>query len=471
MTERSLPPGWAWTTLGEVAEYTNGRGFKKSEWGASGRPIIRIQNLTGSGNTYNYYSGDVLAKHIVEPNDLLVSWAATLSVHRWREPREGALNQHIFKVEASNAIESRFLEHSLRFVLADMYRAAHGSGIVHITRGKFEATPIALPPLSEQRRIVDVLEDHLSRLDAAARSLATASQRVMPLRASSVAFNRADFDQQSGAERLDQILSARAKLVKSKRRASPVSPGYDLDLPRGWITASVDQLSWDIQYGTSSKTGPVSSRSDVPVLRMGNIQDGDIESHNLKYLPADDPSIDGLILETGDLLFNRTNSAELVGKTAVFRDQLPRATFASYLIRCRPVPGVSTEWISHVANSPIGRRYVASVMSQQVGQANVNGTKLASMPIPIAPAQVERQLLEDISESRATAKRLHIAIVSANARSVNLRRSLLRAAFNGELVDQDPSDEPADVALAKLRAAATSSPQPRRAREKSGAAR
>src|SRR5258708_3170634 len=83
-------------TLGEVGEYINGRGFAKSEWSTHGRPIIRIQDLTGTGDAPNYYAGWVEDKYLVQPDDLLVSWAATLGAFIWRGP-EGWLNQHIFK--------------------------------------------------------------------------------------------------------------------------------------------------------------------------------------------------------------------------------------------------------------------------------------------------------------------------------------------------------------------------------------
>src|SRR5438105_4958984 len=115
--------------------YLNGRGFKKSEWSDIGRPIIRIQNLTGSGESFNYYNGDAEDRHTVREGDLLVSWAATLGVYVWRGP-EAVLNQHIFKVESQ--IEPAFHRHLLEHVLSDLQRQTHGSGMVHITKDKFD---------------------------------------------------------------------------------------------------------------------------------------------------------------------------------------------------------------------------------------------------------------------------------------------------------------------------------------------
>ncbi len=86
------PPGWAWARLGDLGNYWNGRGFKKSEWRESGRQIIRIQDLTSSRERPNYFQGKVDERHIVRHGDLLVSWAATLGVYVWRG-EEAVLNQ------------------------------------------------------------------------------------------------------------------------------------------------------------------------------------------------------------------------------------------------------------------------------------------------------------------------------------------------------------------------------------------
>ncbi|WP_404315534.1 restriction endonuclease subunit S [Prescottella equi] len=469
MTDRELPPGWVWTTLGELGQsglFSDGDWVESKDQDPSGgNRLIQLADIgvgafkDKSSRWMNDEAFSRLRCTELAQDDILIA--------RMPDPLGRACLCPALPYRSATVVDVAILRPNRKIVLprwlmwainsdevsARISEFATGTTRRRISRKNLTKIEIPLPPLPEQHRIVEALEDHLSRLDAAGRSLSTASQRLAPLRVSAVkiALGRPIENQRehTAAERLDRIIGDRSRLV-SKRRAKPVAPAYELDLPSGWVTASVDQLSWDIQYGTSAKTGPAKAATDVPVLRMGNLQSGDIDVDNLKFLPENDRSLEGLILDSGDLLFNRTNSAELVGKTAVFRDQLPRATFASYLIRCRPAPGVNADWISHIANSPIGRHYITSVMSQQVGQANVNGTKLAAMPIPLAPAGIEAQILEEISETRSSTARTRTQIGAAGSRSAALRRSLLRAAFNGELVDQDPTDEPAEVALAKL---------------------
>src|SRR5438128_2167489 len=126
-----LPSGWAWTRLGNIGNYWNGRGFKKSEWRETGRQIIRIQDLTGTRDKPNYFQGEVDPKQVVRHGDLLVSWAATLGVYVWRG-EEAVLNQHIFRVDSF--IDRDFHYYLIAHVLNELRRQTHGSGIVHITR-------------------------------------------------------------------------------------------------------------------------------------------------------------------------------------------------------------------------------------------------------------------------------------------------------------------------------------------------
>jgi type I restriction enzyme S subunit len=147
------------------------------------------------------------------------------------------------------------------------------------------------------------------------------------------------------------------------------------ELPEGWVWTRVGEVSRSIQYGTSDKA--TDDPSGIPVLRMGNIQDGKPDFTNLKYLPKDWAHRDEFILEGGDVLFSRTNSAELVGKTAVYKGGSPEAVFASYLIRVRvDSSACAPDFLALVINSSYGRGCIRSVVSQQVGQANVNGQSL-----------------------------------------------------------------------------------------------
>ena len=148
---------------------------------------------------------------------------------------------------------------------------------------------------------------------------------------------------------------------------------------------------------------------------------------------------------------SRTNSAELVGKSAVFTAS-DRMTFASYLIRVRVSGRCDPHWAALVINGAPGRQYIASVRSQQVGQANVNGTKLAAMPIPLPPLEEQRRIVQEVEERLSRIDAMRASIERAQRRSAALRAAILERGFRGELVPQDPSDEPAEALLARIRA-------------------
>ena len=238
---------------------------------------------------------------------------------------------------------------------------------------------------------------------------------------------------------------------KSRYRepASP-SPRDLADLPEGWAWATVEQVSEVVQYGTSAKAS--TDPDGVPVLRMGNIVDGRLSTDALKYLPAGHSEFPDLLLDAGDVLFNRTNSAELVGKTAVYRGVPSPCSFASYLIRVRLIDGYAPDSLAYYLNSSLGRAWVASVVAQQVGQANVNGSKLQALAVPVPPAVEQVRIVAEVERRLSLIDDLEAA-VSANLKRANrLRQAILKRAFAGKLVPQDPADEPASALLGRIAA-------------------
>ncbi|HEX7681802.1 MAG TPA: restriction endonuclease subunit S [Thermoanaerobaculia bacterium] len=202
-------------------------------------------------------------------------------------------------------------------------------------------------------------------------------------------------------------------------------------LPKGWTWHTVGEMVLKAQYGTSAKT---SVKAGIPVLRMGNIRDGELVLDSLKHLPVSHREFPALLLEKGDVLFNRTNSAELVGKSAVYRGNPSPCSFASYLIRLRVKPGFVPEFLAWYINSPFGRAWIASVVSQQVGQANVNGTKLRNLRVPVPSHSEQQRIVAEIEKHFSRLDTAESALKRARA-SLNLYRSaVLNAACAGELV-------------------------------------
>ena len=162
---RNQPKGWAVIKVGNVAKYTNGRAFKPEEWESTGLPIIRIKNLNDADAPYNRSSVIHEQKYLIKDGDLLFAWAASIGTYIW-SGENAWLNQHIFKVEPYPFIDKAFLFYAFQAMISEFYKNSHGSGMVHITKKQFEEITLLLPPLSEQIRIVECLEQTFSILDS-----------------------------------------------------------------------------------------------------------------------------------------------------------------------------------------------------------------------------------------------------------------------------------------------------------------
>ena len=160
----NVPEGWCTICVGDLAEYTNGKAFKPSDWERNGLPIIRIQNLNDENCQYNYTSITHEEKYRISHGDLLFAWAASLGVYIW-QGNKAWLNQHIFKVDPHPFIDKQYLYYIFEYLVSEFYTRSHGSGMVHITKKEFETTIALLPPLSEQRRIVKSIKSYYTTLD------------------------------------------------------------------------------------------------------------------------------------------------------------------------------------------------------------------------------------------------------------------------------------------------------------------
>ncbi|MBQ3653648.1 MAG: restriction endonuclease subunit S, partial [Synergistaceae bacterium] len=154
-----LPEGWRWVKLGDVCTLINGRAFKPNEWSKEGLPIVRIQNLNDPNAEYHYFNDEVEKKYMLYGQELLFAWSASLGVYLWNGGK-AVLNQHIFKVEVIESVTIKsYIGYTLQAQLTKIKNLSHGTTMKHIRKGTFEAVTIPLPPLDEQRRIVQRLDN------------------------------------------------------------------------------------------------------------------------------------------------------------------------------------------------------------------------------------------------------------------------------------------------------------------------
>ncbi|MBI5865845.1 MAG: restriction endonuclease subunit S [Planctomycetes bacterium] len=394
----------------------------------------------------------------------------------------GSTEFHVLR--PCDGIEARWLFYFLlqpSFRRAARMRMGGSAGQLRVPADFLAESRVPVAPLPEQRRVVAETEKQFSRLDAGVAALRRVAANLKRYKAAvlkaacdgslTADWRAAHPDAEPAGVLLRRILTERrrrweqAELARMLARGKPPkddrwkaryeepqgpNPADRPPLPKTWTWATVEQISALLQYGSSAKC---STEGDVPVFRMGNLtNDGRIDTENLKYLPANHDEFPALLLSPGDVLFNRTNSAELVGKSAVYRGEPEQCSFASYLIRVRLMDGAEPVYVAACLNSSLGRNWVKSVVSQQVGQANVNGTKLAAFSLPLPPLDEQVEIAGRIDDSFSVAEHVVGTIDAANRRASRLRQAILRDAFDGKLVPQDPMDEPAAALLERIRA-------------------
>ena len=161
-----IPEEWEKAKMKRVGRYINGYAFKPEDWTSQGKPIIRIQDLTGSNKNPNYFDGDIDKKYLIKQGDILVSWAATLDAFIWKG-NDGWLNQHIFKaIPDEKIIKYDFFFWLMKIAMENMNNDnKHGIVMQHVTTEVFGNFGIPMPPLNEQQRIADFLDDKVGEID------------------------------------------------------------------------------------------------------------------------------------------------------------------------------------------------------------------------------------------------------------------------------------------------------------------
>jgi type I restriction enzyme S subunit len=360
---------------------------------------------------------------------------------------------------------------------------------------------IPLPPRAEQDRIVARVDELLAPLERAREGLGRVPQILRRFRQAVLAAaysgrltedwraeqpasepftkrmervfalrRQAHAQECREAEAFDRRAPRRPKNLSAKAWEAP-EPLEAPEVPEGWHLAALQDVIHRKQYGTSIKAD-ADAATGVPVLRMGNIRDGKIDFSELKHIRRDAKGLMACVLRRGDILFNRTNSPELVGKAAVFDDDRT-AVFASYLIRIECDERlVSSRYVCGWINSPWGRWWARTVRTDCVSQSNINSSKLLVMPVPVPPLAEQQEIVRRCEEHFAFADAVEHRVAAAGERIEQMARTVLTRALRGELVttEEDPdggSSEPASDLLDRIRAERLA---PSAAREGSGPA-
>ncbi|MBK6689479.1 MAG: restriction endonuclease subunit S [Deltaproteobacteria bacterium] len=269
------------------------------------------------------------------------------------------------------------------------------AGMPKVNREQLFEFKFRIPTIVEQRRVTRVVRECLDRVDE--------------------------------ARELRALSKVEAKALELAMFQDFVMRGMD---QHSWPTVALGDITCSSKYGTSAKA--FSDAVGCPVLRMSNIVGGYLDLSDLKYVQLPEAEQAKYLLQRGDILINRTNSLELVGKAATFDSDEGEWIYASYLVRIRVDSSRAVpEYVTAVINSRIGREFVLRTARRAIGMVNINAKEMEKFPIPLPPVSVQRAFVERLAEVRLAAEEIRSGLALKDPEL--LRSAVLRKAFAGEL--------------------------------------
>lgn len=303
------------------------------------------------------------------------------------------LNQDMKAVVAHDGIDPRWIAYGLRAYEGDLLRQTRKAGttVASIEMPRFFASTLPVPDIAEQRRIVELLEDHLSRLDAGAEELSRCRLRLEALWAATL----------------------------SKARTGP-----ELALP---------QVA-DVQGGIQKQPRRAPRVNHYPFLRVANVTSSGLDLADVHRIELFGDELARLRLKPGDLLVVEGNgSASQIGRAALWDGSVEDCVHQNHLIRVRPHDAMMPDYLEAVWNSPEHRRKLMAVASSSSGLHTLSVSKLKRLTLPVPSLAEQRVVMDRVAEVRSSHRRLEAAVVMASARCQSLRRAILAAAFDGKL--------------------------------------
>lgn len=469
--------GWAKLKLGDVATYLNGRAFKPKEWKENGLPIIRIQNLNNPDASYNYSDEMFEERYLVRHGDLLFAWSASLGAYIWKG-KNAWLNQHIFKVVPKNIIHKLYLYYYLDKVTKELYSKAHGSGMVHVTKNKFEETQIYLPPLPEQRAIVSKIEQLFSELDNGISNLKLVQEQLKMYRQAVLkkAFEgeltKKWREQQTNLpdaeDLLEQIRKEREETAKvSGKKLKKVKSLTDTELeelsklPVGWKWVRLGEIINNIQAGKSIRCDERPPKlNELGIVKVSSVSWGEFDENESKTCFSEEAFNSDYIIHRNDFLFSRANTIELVGACVIVKSLSKRLMLSDKTLRIDFSQHHLNFYSLYYLRSVFGRKEIESLATgNQESMRNIGQNRIRQIKIPLCSLPEQQTIVQEIETRLSVCDKIEQDIAENLEKAEALRQSILKKAFEGKLLNERELAEvrgaedwePAEVLLERIK--------------------
>ena len=397
-----IPKDWKWVKVGEYVISVKGKKPKRVSITKTKECSIPYVNIKAFEKNIIDEFTDGVGCALCDDGDFLMVWDGSRSGYVGKAIK-GALGSTLVKLNFPD-MYNNYAYYFLQSKYLDINTRAKGVGIPHVDPNILWNYDLLIPPKPTQQAIVSKIEELFSELDKGIENLRTAKQQLKTYRQS--------------------VLKC---AFEGKLTNENVKEGV---LPKEWKDVVLGDVCRNVEYGSATKS---KLEGKVPVLRMGNIQNGRFDWNDLVYT-SDDEEIRKYLLKKDDVLFNRTNSAEWVGKTAIYKGERP-AIFAGYLIRINRIENLlDANFITYYLNSLEAKKYGNAVRSFGVNQSNINGTKLKAYPLLLPPIKEQESIVQEIESRLSVADKMEESINQSLQQAEALRQSILKKAFEGRLI-------------------------------------
>lgn len=423
----TAPKTWVQARLRDACELVNGRAYKQPELLDEGKyRVIRVGNFFSSNKWY-FSNLELEAGKYCDSGDLLYAWSASFGPNIWAGEK-AIFHYHVWRVRLEHSVVDKMFLYRWFQWDKDNIKAEHGTGstMIHVTKGDMEARPIALPPLAEQRRIVAKLEALTARTARA----------------------RADLD-----------------------RIPALAARYKQAVLQTLVPVPEDQSCPFAEVVREGLIGLVRSKHQqdecegTPYVRMQHYDlEGVWNEQKLTRVQASAAEEARFALREGDVLFNTRNSVELVGKVAVCTPAQSGFLYNNNLLRLRFRNDVLPRFAFRQMQGPVFRKHLEGQKSATTSVAAIYQGSLFRTPFWVPSIEVQAEIVSRIDKAFAEIDRLTAEAAAARRLLDRLDQAVLARAFRGELVPQDPADEPASVLLDRIRAERTAAPKAKRGR-------
>jgi type I restriction enzyme, S subunit len=483
MVERNLsnlPKGWACAKIGEVYNILGGGTPSTviNQYWEGDIPWITSADIHGLKDIRpkKFITQDAIknsATTLVPQDSLIVVTRVSLGkVAKTASPI--CFSQDSQALIGDNSII--FPDYALYYLsqVVQVFKYQHrGTTIAGVPKKQLAELKILIPPIGEQHRIVAKIEELFSDLEAGAAALKKAKAQLKLYRR---AVLKAAFEGRltaawrgSHKSELEPAFVILEKIREERENASQAShkefPPVDVStlhrLPEEWEWVSLGELISSMQNGIY-KPREFYSSDGVACLRMYNIENGEIIWKDIKRMTLSEEEITKYELKVNDILINRVNSRELVGKAAVITANLERCIYESKNIRMRLINNYAESKYINYWLRLFGQGYFDMNAQQVVGMASINQQQISAMPVPFTHLYEQHHIVEQVEFGFSILDAMEKGIDKGILQAERLRQAILKKAFTGRLVPQDPEDEPAAALLERLKKEKAGNPAGRR---------